>query len=260
MIKRILSAVFAACLLWATPALAHFGMVIPNTNLMERPGEVTLDFLFWHPMEGHGMNLAKPSEAGVVVNGKKASLLPALKEKKVKGHTTWQAKYRVKAPGDYQFYMIPQPYWEPSEDCFIIHYTKAVVDALEAEEGWDEALGLPMEIVPLTKPYGIYAGNNFCAQVLYKGKPLADAEVEVEFYNADGKLKAPAGAYVTQLIKTDANGVFNWTIPWPGWWGFAALHTAEDYKIKHQGKDKDVELGGVYWLYAHPALASQQGK
>ncbi|MBU1276318.1 MAG: DUF4198 domain-containing protein [Proteobacteria bacterium] len=260
MIGRILMAVFSLCLLLATPALAHFGMVIPDSNLLGRPGVVNLDFRFWHPMEGQGMNLVKPAEAGVFTKGKKTSLLTALKEKKVNGFTTWQGQYRVKAPGDYIFYMIPQPYWEPSEDCFIIHYTKTVVDALEAEEGWDEPVGLPMEIVPLTRPFGVYAGNNFCGQVLYKGKPLANATVEVEFYNADGKLKAPAGAYVAQLVKTDANGVFNWSMPWPGWWGFAALHTAEDFKLKHQGKDKDVELGGVFWIYAHPALSSETGR
>ncbi len=260
MIGRILTAALTLCLLLTTPALAHFGMVIPNANLLNRPGVVSLDYRFWHPMEGQGMNLVKPSEAGVLVKGKKTSLLPLLKEKKVSGFTTWQAQYPVKAPGDYIFYMTPQPYWEPSEDCFIIHYTKTVVDALQAEEGWDAAVGLPMEIVPLSKPFGLYAGNSFTGRVLYKGKPLANAEVEVEFYNAGGKLKAPAGAYVTQLVKSDGNGLFSWSIPWPGWWGFAALRTAEDFKLKHEGKDKDVELGGVIWIYAHPALASPQGK
>jgi len=260
MFGRIVMAVLSLCLLLPTPALAHFGMVIPESNLVERPGVINLDFRFWHPMEGQGMNMVKPKEAGVLVKGKKSSLLPLLKEKKVNGYTTWQAQYRVKSPGDYIFYMTPQPYWEPSEDCFIIHYTKTIVDALEAEEGWDTPVGLPMEIVPLSKPFGIYAGNNFSGIVLYKGKPLAYGEVEVEFYNAGGKLKAPAGAYVTQLVKADGNGVFTWSIPWPGWWGFSALHTAEDYKLKHQGKDKNVELGGVIWIYAHPALSSEMGK
>lgn len=259
MLGRIVTAVLSLCLLLATPAWAHFGMVIPESNLMERPGVINLDFRFWHPMEGQGMNLVKPSEAGVQFKGKKTSLLAALQEKKVDGLTTWQAQYKIKAPGAYIFYMTPRPYWEPAEDCFIIHYTKTVVDAMEVMEGWDQALGLPMEIVPLSLPFGLYAGNNFCGVVLYKGKPLAGAEVEVEFYNVDGKLKPPAGVYVTQLIKTDANGVFNWSIPWPGWWGFAALHTAEDYQMKHQGKDKDVELGGVIWIYAHPALSSEKG-
>ena len=35
------------------------------------------------------------------------------------------------------FYMEPKPYWEPAEDCFIIHYTKTVVTAFGDDEGWD---------------------------------------------------------------------------------------------------------------------------
>ena len=252
MFLRALSLATMFCLLAAAPAMAHFGMVIPDSNLMERPGVVTLDFRFWHPMEGVGMDLAKPTEAGVFLAGKKTSLLSALREKKVGKHTTWQAAYKVKRPGDYIFYMAPQPYWEPSEDCYIVHYTKAVVSALGAEEGWDQPVGLKMEIVPLTRPYGLYAGNSFTGRVLYKGKPLAGSEVEVEFYNTDGKRKALAGSYITQVVKADNNGVFTWSMPWPGWWGFSALHTDEDRKIKRDGKDKDVEVGGVLWLYAAP--------
>lgn len=240
------TAVILAC--WALPAAAHFGMVIPADNLVARPGPVKMEFRFWHPFEGHGMDLVKPAEAGVFLDGKKTDLLPALKEAKADGHTIWQGSYTVKKPGDYQFYMVPQPYWEPAEDCFIVHYTKTVIDALSAEEGWDQPVGLKMEIVPLTRPYGLYAGNTFSGQVLYKGKPLPGAEVEVEFYNADGKRKAPADAYVTQLVKADERGVFTWAMPWPGWWGFAALHTDEDRKIDKDGSPKDVEVGGVLWL------------
>jgi cobalt/nickel transport protein len=37
-------------------------------------------------------------------------------------------------------------------------------------------------------------------------------------------------------------------VPKAGWWGFAALTTA-DFKIKKDGKDKAVEIGGVIWVY-----------
>ena len=35
-----------------------------------------------------------------------------------------------------------------------------------------------------------------------------------------------------------------------GWWGFAALNAA-DFKLKHNGKEKDVELGAVIWVKFH---------
>jgi cobalt/nickel transport protein len=43
-------------------------------------------------------------------------------------------------------------------------------------------------------------------------------------------------------------------MPWPGWWGFAALHTDEDRQIEKDGKKKPVEVGGVIWVYANQPL------
>ena len=53
---------------------------------------------------------------------------------------------------------------------------------------------------------------------------------------------------VTQVVKSDRNGVFTYAVPRSGWWGFAALTTA-DFKLKKDGKDKAVEIGGVIWVY-----------
>ncbi len=52
---------------------------------------------------------------------------------------------------------------------------------------------------------------------------------------------------VTQVVLTDDNGIFTYAAPIPGWWGFSALSTA-DYKLKHKGQDKNVEVGGVIWV------------
>lgn len=250
LVMRALLIAGLTAMLMAGSALAHFGMLIPNQAMVERPGTLTLDFLFWHPMENQGMNLAKPAEVGVWFEAKKKSLLPSLKPITRNGRQTWQVDYAIKRPGDYSFYMIPQPYWEPAEDCFIIHYTKVIVDAMGAENDWDTPVGLKMEIMPLTRPFGLYAGNSFTGQVLYKGKPLPNAEVEVEYFNAKGSRKSATGTHTTQVVKTDSRGVFTFAMPWGGWWGFAALHT-DDRKIKHNGQDKDVEVGGVIWVYAH---------
>ncbi|MEW5912092.1 MAG: DUF4198 domain-containing protein [Thermodesulfobacteriota bacterium] len=252
MFVRVVSWALMLCLLATAPAAAHFGMVIPQTNILEKPGALQVELRFWHPREGQGMNLVKPQEAGVALAGRKQDLLPALTQVKLGGYSAWRVAYQIKRPGDYIFYMTPQPYWEPSEKSFIIHYTKTIVSAMGAESGWDRALGLPMEIIPLTRPYGLYAGNSFSGRVLYKGKPLPGAVVEVEFFDLGGKRKAAADSYVAQVIKTDAGGMFTWSLPWPGWWGFAALHTPEDLKIKKDGQDREVELGGVLWLYAAP--------
>ena len=128
----------------------------------------------------------------------------------------------------------------------VIHYTKAYVAAFGEEEGWDEPAGLKTEIVPLTRPFGNYAGNVFQGQVLLNGKPVPGADVEVELYNKDKKYEAPNEYMVTQVVKADANGVFTYAVPVAGWWGFAALNTADE-KLDHDGTPKNVELGAVLW-------------
>lgn len=47
-------------------------------------------------------------------------------------------------------------------------------------------------------------------------------------------------------MKADANGVFTYAVPFAGWWGFAALNTADE-KLDHDGTPKNVELGAVLW-------------
>jgi cobalt/nickel transport protein len=230
-------------------ALAHFGMVIPSDDMVMQSEDrnITLDVKFIHPMEGHYMNMEKPGQFGVVVQRKKIDLLNALKERKVKGFSTWQANYRIKRHGDYIFYVVPKPYWEPAEDCFIIHYTKVILNSLGMEQGWDREVGLKTEIVPLTRPYGLWTGNVFQGIVKVKRKPVPYAEVEVEYYNQDGKVKWPADQMITQVIKADQNGVFTYAIPKAGWWGFAALNE-DDEKIEYKGKPKSVEIGAVLWV------------
>lgn len=250
----------AAILGLAVPGFAHFGAVIPSDDIVTQQDskkiQVALKFL--HPMEGHYMELVKPKQFGVVHGGNKTDLLSSVIETngkggdQKKGFTAWKAEYAIKRPGDHIFYMEPTPYWEPAEDSFIVHYTKVCVNALGKEEGWDAAIGLETEIIPKTRPYGLWTGNVFTGQVLIKGKPAANADVEIEYLNESKgnpkPIQPPSDPFVTQVVKTDANGMFTYAMPRAGWWGFAALSTA-DWTIKKDGADKEVEIGAVYWVH-----------
>jgi len=228
---------------------AHFGMIIPSDDIVSKGDkkQIILNIKFAHPFEGEYMNMVRPKAFGVMVRGKKKNLLNTLQKNIIKSFTTWIAKYTIKKPGDHIFYVEPQPYWEPAEESFIIHYTKVIVNALGMEEGWDQEIGLKTEIIPLTRPYGLWTGNVFQGIVKVDGKPVPYTEVEVEYYNEDGTVKAPAAPYITQVIKADSNGVFTYAMPKAGWWGFAALNTAE-YKLTHNGKEYPVEIGAVLWV------------
>ena len=244
--------IIALILLVTCPARSHFGMLIPSDSMVMQDDSrsVTLVLSFSHPFELVGMELVKPKVFNVLAGGKKQDLLGSLAETQVMGHQAWKAAYPLKRPGVYMFYMQPQPYWEAAEDSYIIHYTKTVVTAFGDDDGWDEELGLKTEIVPLSKPFGLYAGNVFQGIVKFDGKAVPFAGVEVEYLNEDKTYTAPTDYMITQSIKADGNGVFTYAAPVSGWWGFAAL-TSADYKLPQQGIEKDVELGAVIWVYFH---------
>jgi cobalt/nickel transport protein len=234
---------------------AHFGMIIPSTDVVEsqKQANLTLKVMFTHPFEGHTMDMARPLHFGVYFQGKKHDLTSKLESLLAKhynddkSYQAWQLNYKIKRPGDYIFYLEPQPYWEPAEDCFIVHYTKVIVDGFGQERGWDKAVGLKTEIIPLTRPYGLYTGNIFCGKVLVEGKPAPFTEVEVEYYNEGGSFSPPTTSHITQVIKCDENAIFSYAMPKAGWWGFAALNEDKD-TIKYQGQEKPVEIGAVIWV------------
>ncbi|MDK9696986.1 MAG: DUF4198 domain-containing protein [Siculibacillus sp.] len=239
----------AALLALVDPAFAHFQEIIPSADVLPDGGEVQLDLVFTHPMEGGPvMEMAKPKRVGVVHLDEASDLTGALVEKKIDGKTAWTVSTGLAEPGAAIFHVEPRPYWEPAERKWIIHYSKVIVDAFASGEGWDRMVGLPVEIEPLARPTGLWTGNLFRGIVRRKGEPVAFAEIEVEWRN-DGSVKAPNDAFVTQVIKADQNGVFAYALPRAGWWGFAALvdgPAAEGPK----GEAGATELGALIWVKA----------
>ena len=250
--KRFFLSASLAALIATTPALAHYGMIIPNDPMISQEDgrSVALTMSFSHPFEMDGMMLDKPVSFSVTHEGATTDLLGGLQDATVMNDQGYTLEYPLERPGTYIFAMEPQPYWEPAEDAFIIHYTKTYVTAYGDDEGWDTELGLKTEIVPLSKPFGLWEHNVFQGIVKMDGAPVPYAEVEVEFFNDGAGATAPDELMITQTVKADANGVFTYAPPSHGWWGFAALNTA-DYTLTEQGSgaEKAVELGAVIWVH-----------
>jgi cobalt/nickel transport protein len=234
----------------ATPAFAHFQQIIPSADVMPDGGEVKVDLVFTHPVErGPTMDMKKPARVGVLAGGEQRDLIDRLEEKSIDGKTAWSFAYDLAEPGSAVFFVEPQPYWEPAEGKYIVHYAKVVVDGFASGEGWDELVGLPVEIKPLTRPTGLWSGNVFTGLVLKDGKAVPFAEVEVEFIN-DGSVTPPNDLFVTQVVKADANGTFTYAMPRAGWWGFAALVEADTPMTAPDGRQVPVEQGGLIWVNA----------
>lgn len=240
------------CLSLFVPSLAfaHFGAIIPSRTMLDQSHRtVNILFAFTHPFEQHSMNLVRPKTAAVInMETLKADIItPKLQSALHLGHQAWNISYRVKRPSVYCIYMLPKPYWEPAEGHYIKHITKTYIAAYGAEEGWEKPVGLETEIVPLSRPFGLYAGNVFYGRVYLNGKPAPNHRVEIEYFNKGKKLKAATEYMVTQVVHTDDQGMFFYSPPAAGWWGFAALSDA-NYTIKHDGQPKGVEIGAVMWV------------
>jgi len=253
----------------------HFQLLYtPKSALTtDDPDKVNLLVVFTHPFEaGHTMDIGMdasgkihpPKAFGVLHKDKKADLLKELKPIDFKSLSNTGKGYELKGfglkgMGDFVFYLDPGPYYEKSEDKYIEQCTKVILNRGGAPTNWEKPAGLPVEILPLSKPYGLWTGNVFRGVVVKKKGdkyvPVADAEIEVEYLNhaisgnafaEEAAVKAPQDAFVTQTILADKNGQFSYAIPKAGWWGFCALEAGGE--LKHDGKP--LSLDAVIWVQA----------
>lgn len=249
----------ASALLLPLPAQAHFLLIHNDGPIIKGPGDVSLRLIFWHPFEnGHAMDLDRPLDFYAISRGQRIDLMETLNPITFTGAENSAAAYEATLPvtraGDYVLVAEPAPYFEESEDIFIQQLTKVYLNHAELPTDWMEPLGLATEILPLNKPYNIIAGSTFTGQVLSEGKPVAGAEVEIEYMAAEPELATntarepvagpmPGGAVIAI---TDENGYFTFGVPKAGWWGFAALGTGP--VTEHE--DKELSQDAAIWVRA----------
>jgi len=238
-----------AAILWIlpTPVFSHFLTLIPLTDMASSSDDaaVHLEISFMHPCEGERMDMTPPKRFAAQSEGTTQDLEPSLAPHKDDKNRWYSADSQLKRPGDHIFFVDPAPYWEPAQETFIVNQTKVVVDAFGLEEGWDQPVGLKAEILPLTRPYGLWEGNLFTGQVLFKGEPVPSAEVEVTLNKGEELIGDVLPAQRIQVVKADQNGVFSCAMPKAGWWGFAALLEDDRTLPGPDGKPYPVELGAV---------------
>jgi len=265
-------ALLISCLLtlfMSVSAMAHFQMIYTPQSALERGGEMALKLVFTHPFDaGHTMDMG-PVEQFYVVHQRgeegepqKTDLKEYLKE------ITWESLGNkgkafmanlparvVRSMGDYVFVLVPSPYYEKADDEYIQQFTKMMVNVGGIPGNWHDPVGLPAEIVPLDKPYANWTGGIFRGVVLSDGKPLANAELEVEYLNHtpnmeknrfedDAKIKAPHPAFETMGIVANDRGEFAIGLPKAGWWGISAVDAGP--VTEYNGKDMSQEA--VLWI------------
>ena len=246
----------------AMPALAHFQMIYTPESALGKAEKIDLKLVFTHPFEaGHTMDMGKPEQFFVVRKGKKQDLLGSLKPitwtSLTNSGSAYETSFKLRGMGDNIFCLVPSPYLEEEEDCYIQQITKMIVNTAGFPTDWDSETGLPAEIIPLDKPYALWTGNVFRGIVKGGGKPVPYAEIEVEYMNhspimgknsfsREAKAEAPQDAFVTMTIKANVNGEFSFGIPRAGWWGFCALGVGPETEYK----SKELSQDAVIWIQA----------
>ncbi|GIW73378.1 MAG: ATP-dependent DNA ligase [Planctomycetota bacterium] len=208
-------------------ARAHFTILIPDRPAVAKGEPVTLSVLYGHPFERELGVLKRPaalwvrSPQGLLTDltGRLVPLAGTVREDGVA--SGWQVRFTPEERGDWVVFMRAEPVSNGKEE--LTDFVKVVIH-VGTEQGWDATLGQPLELVPLTRPYGLRAGLSVRAQLLRDHHPLPGTPVFVERYNdappPPGTL--PPGEHITRIEKTDPNGVLAATLDAPGWWMLAA--------------------------------------
>ena len=252
-------------------AHAHFQLLYTPEAALNESRAIPLALVFSHPFNnGYTMNMGEPeafyviSQRGAEAQRRKTDLLQYLEPVTWSGVDSQANAFIARPPrsvtrslGDYTFVLRPAPYYEEPEDKYIQQITKTVINVGGLPGRWDEPLGLPVEIVPLDKPYANWVGGVFRAVILADGNPVPHAEIEIEYLNhepqidqlrfdPEGKVTAPQGSFITLSIRANALGEVTIGLPKAGWWGICALDL--DDGLEYNGKE--LSLDAVLWVHA----------
>lgn len=159
----------------------------------------------------------------------------------------WGANVALPDPGLYQFIMEGKPFWNENKNEYFQQSAKLYLPVLSNGSGWDKAVSLDLEIVPLTRPYGLQDPAFFSARLLKNGKAVDNARVMAGRLNINKK--AASGRWHGQMeTRTDQAGIFSFVLNEPGWWYCEAVVQGEPLKGT-DGEMKEVRKSAIIWLY-----------
>ncbi len=204
-------------------ALAHFPMLIHDVPYAKLGEAVNVTFSVGHPYEQEYADAKKPEKVTAILpTGKKMDFTSNLMKKTVEvggsSIQTWTLNYSPQQKGDTIIALDTKPEVGPNNTIFQ-DFIKIFIHT-ERQDGWRQRTGQPIEIVPLTRPYGFEAGSVFTGRLMKGDEPVAGAEIEIEqrLTVPPEPEDLPPEPMITKVVVTDPNGVFTCTLPYAGWW------------------------------------------
>lgn len=238
----------------------------PNVPLVpEISEEVDVLITMLRPFKYEGLNMDMPQLFAVlrfddatplkdnVLQPERRDLLGDIEEIRYLDQKAWGANVELTKPGLHQFIIEARPWWDATRDRFVRHYVKTSLPVYGIERGWEVPVGQHIEIIPLTRPFGLTAPALFSGRAIFDGAPLINAPVRMTRVNTD---KRPAASpwHEELAARTDANGYFSFVLNQPGWWACMAMTEGAPLRGP-DGGNKPLELRGVFWLYVDAPAA-----
>jgi cobalt/nickel transport protein len=229
-----------------TAVSAHLPVLIPDKALARKGKPLTLRYGLGHPFERELIASRKPASLIVQLPLRKGSIDLSGSLAATKAGETNSVTFTPKKRGDYIASLTGSLL--KMGNALYRDTSKVVINVGGVQSSWDALVGHPVEIAPLTRPYGLTKGCGFRGVVLLNGKPYPNADVRFEHRSltAPPKVGRPSPVFVTRVEKANDRGEFSITLPEDGWWIVFALAPGKP-TIK-DGKPIRTVHRGNFWV------------
>jgi uncharacterized GH25 family protein len=236
----------------------HYHIFLPDSSSVKKDQEVTFTLRFGHPFEHQLFDTVAPQQLTVATpDGKKVDRTKQLEKTTVKGDkgkdvTAYRLKYKPAMRGDHVFVLVSGRTYMDEEKDYIQDRVKVVLH-VQAQKNWDADLG-QLELVPLTRPYGLSAGMVFQAEMVDRVPklggvhPMAGALAEVERFNSAPPATLPPDEQITRTVKLDRLGKLITTLPDPGWWSLTVT-SPHGATLRVNDKSMPLRFRSTLWVF-----------
>ncbi len=264
--KRTLFSLVGIVVLWSLSAKAYFMIPIQQEGQGYGVRGKTVTWLLFRgePFQGIIYDLKPPKAFINTPDGKTDSV--SLSRIQIKDYQTGVKRYAFLVTytpvkkGDHYLCLISQETYLPELSEVWQELTKVPLH-VEEENSWDRAIGLKLEIIPLTRPYGLMSGQLFRGKLLYEGRPASEVLLQITHYHGffiprdtipRDTFGNPDYPLMYLSVKTDENGYFSVSLNQPGWWLISA-RVPNGYT--NLGLQRfPLILRGSLWVYVAPLV------
>lgn len=186
-----------------------------------------------------------------VMQPERVDLLGDVEEAQYLDKKAWGANVALDKPGLYQFIIETRPWWNEDAQRYDQHYVKSFLPVYGVETGWEYPAGLPVEIVPLSRPFGLSNPCLFSGRVLAQGKPRAGVLIRAQRINLEN-CPVPSRWHEDVTVRADERGEFALVLNRPGWWCCTAIMDGTPLK-GNDGDPRPLQIGSSVWVYVDAA-------